>query len=65
MATAQEKSLLHLLHRAVQAGTDRFTRELGDAGLTARQLVVLKAILANEGASQTDIVGITGIDPAV
>jgi MarR family transcriptional regulator, temperature-dependent positive regulator of motility len=62
MASTSEKSLLHLLHRAVQVGTDRFAKELGDSGLTARQLVVLKTIVANDGASQTGVVDITGID---
>ena len=62
MATANDSSLLHLLHRAMQVGTERFARELGDTDLTARQLVILKAIAANEGASQTAIVNLTGVD---
>ena len=62
LASAPEKSLLHLLHRAVQVGTDRFATALGDNGLTARQLVILKAIAANDGASQTVLVDITGVD---
>ena len=62
MSASSEKSLLHLLHRAVQVGTDRFARELGESGLTARQLVILKTIAVNEGASQTAIVDITGVD---
>jgi MarR family transcriptional regulator, temperature-dependent positive regulator of motility len=62
MACTSEKSLLHLLHRAVQVGTDRFAKKLGDSGLTARQLVILKAIEANDGASQIAIVDITGVD---
>ncbi len=62
MAFPTETSLLHLLHRAVQVGTDRFARGLGETGLTARQLVILKAIEANVGASQTAIVEITGVD---
>ena len=62
MATATDSSLLHLLHRAMQIGTERFARELGDNDLTARQLVILKAIAANEGASQTAIVNLTGVD---
>jgi len=62
MASPTETSLLHLLHRAVQVGTDRFAKGLGETGLTARQLVILKAIEANDGASQTAIVEITGVD---
>ena len=46
----------------MQVGTERFARELGDTDLTARQLVVLKAIAANNGASQTAVVNITGVD---
>jgi DNA-binding MarR family transcriptional regulator len=62
MASNGEKSLLHLLHRAIQAGTDRFAKALAGSDLTARQLVILKAIEANDSASQTAVVGITGVD---
>lgn len=62
MAANAEKSLLHLLHRAIQVGTDRFAQALGDIDLTARQLVILKAIEVNGGASQIAIVEITGVD---
>ena len=62
MAPNGEKSLLHLLHRAIQAGTDRFAKALDGSDLTARQLVILKAIDANDSASQTAIVDVTGVD---
>jgi MarR family transcriptional regulator, temperature-dependent positive regulator of motility len=62
MATSSDLSLLHLLHRAVQNGTDRFARELGGTELTTRQLIVLKAIQDNAGLSQTALVDITGVD---
>lgn len=55
------RSPIHLLHRAGQAVTEIFDREMtGD--LTPRQLVVLMAVARNEGASQTGIVEATGID---
>lgn len=56
------ESLLHLLHRASQAADDCFAGhpEIGD--LTARQFVVLAAIAAKEGSSQTAISEVTGID---
>ena len=55
-------SLLALLHRANQIATERFDRELGDRNLTPRQVQVLAALNVNEGASQTQIVDVTGID---
>jgi DNA-binding MarR family transcriptional regulator len=55
-------SLLALLHRANQIATERFDREIGDRVLTPRQVQVLAALSANEGASQTQIVDVTGID---
>ena len=62
MSYAINNSLLHLLHRASQTANDTFMREAADAQVTPRQLAVLAAIDSNEGLSQTDIVGITGID---
>jgi MarR family transcriptional regulator, temperature-dependent positive regulator of motility len=55
-------SLLALLHRANQVATEHFDRELGDRKLTPRQIQVLATLAANEGASQTLIVDLTGID---
>ena len=57
-----QPSLIHLLHRASQVAEDRLTRELGDVDVTPRQLAVLGAIEAHDGASQTDIVVATGVD---
>lgn len=44
-------SLSHHLHRANQVAQERFAKELGDTGLTARQLTVLAAVAADECAS--------------
>ena len=62
MKFSTNTSLLHRLHRASQIATERFSSELGDAGLTPRQIIVLAAIAADEGASQTTIVEATGVD---
>lgn len=61
MATSRP-GLLALLHRANQIATDQFSVALGKGTITARQVQVLAAIEANEGASQTRIVELTGID---
>ena len=61
MSTTHQ-GLLALLHRANQIATERFSDALGDSDMTARQVQVLAAIEANEGASQTAIVNLTGID---
>jgi DNA-binding MarR family transcriptional regulator len=52
----------HLLRRAVQYANDLFSREPGASDLTKQQFTVLAAVEQNEGMSQTDLVGITGID---
>lgn len=57
-----ENSLLHMLHRASQIGHEQFARATGSSAVTVRQLVVLSAIDAHPGASQTEIVRLTGID---
>ena len=62
MAFSTSTSLLHRLHRASQIATERFASELGDADLTPCQIIVLAAIAADEGASQTTIVEATGVD---
>lgn len=54
------RSPIHLLHRAGQCAGDVFQAEIAD--LTPRQLAVLMAVAANEGASQTNLVNATGID---
>ena len=57
-----DRSAVHLLHRAGQCAEELFQAEIGDADLTARQLVVLTTVAENEGLSQTSIVERTGID---
>jgi DNA-binding MarR family transcriptional regulator len=52
----------HLLRRSVQLANDLFMRELGQSHLTKQQFTVLSAVEHNEGVSQTDLVGVTGID---
>jgi DNA-binding MarR family transcriptional regulator len=59
---ALDQSLTHLLHRASQCATEAFQAEIGDAGMTARQFAVLQAVARHEGASQTDLVAVTGVD---
>jgi MarR family transcriptional regulator, temperature-dependent positive regulator of motility len=59
---ALEQSPSHLLHRALQRALDIFAEELGDAGITQRQFAVLAASAEREGATQADLVRITGID---
>lgn len=52
----------HLLRRAEQFAADMFARsELRD-GVTLRQSVLLAAIAESEGASQSDLVRMTGVD---
>lgn len=56
-----ETSLLHLVHRVSQIGTEKFAAEYpGD--LRPRQLIVLRAVEAAPGVSQTSLVEATGID---
>ena len=62
MELALDSSLLHRLHRASQVATETLARGLGDADLTSRQIIVLAAIAAAEGPSQTAIVEATGVD---
>lgn len=65
MTTAQAKLselTLHLLHRAGQRATDVFSAELGADTVTPRQFTVLAAVMEADGASQTRLVGLTGID---
>ena len=55
-------SLGHLLRRAEQRAMNIYTKEVGASGLTPRQYVVLTAVAAYEGQTQTDLVKATGID---
>jgi DNA-binding MarR family transcriptional regulator len=52
----------HLLRRCVQYANDLFSREPAASDLTKQQFTVLAAVEQNEGVSQTDLVGLTGID---
>lgn len=51
-----------LLKRAAQYSADLFADMLGKTGLTQRQFTVMETVLSNQGASQTELVRITGID---
>lgn len=59
---ALERSPSHLLHRALQLALDIYGEELGPGAITQRQYAVLAAAADHEGATQTDLVRITGID---
>jgi len=52
----------HLLRRAEQRAAIIYTQEVGANGLTPRQYVVLSAVAAFEGHTQSDLVMATGID---
>jgi DNA-binding MarR family transcriptional regulator len=55
-------SPIHLLHRASQRADGLFAHSAHTSDLTPRQFVVLQAVADNDGLSQTDIMGATGID---
>jgi len=57
-----DQSPSHLLHRALQRALDIYAEEFGDGGLTQRQFAVLAAAEERDGATQADLVRITGID---
>ena len=59
---ALEKSPSHLLHRALQRALDIYAEEFGEGGVTQRQFAVLAAADERSGATQADLVRITGID---
>ncbi|MBS0243398.1 MAG: winged helix-turn-helix transcriptional regulator, partial [Proteobacteria bacterium] len=54
-------SLLHLAHRLQQICTECFSK-VYKGSLTARQMVLLQALAATPGVSQTILVEATGID---
>jgi DNA-binding MarR family transcriptional regulator len=58
----RERSPSHLLHRAQQIAADIYAREFGPGGITLRQYALLAAAGEREGATQTDLVRLTGID---
>lgn len=55
-------SPVHLLRRCSQFAADLFDAQSTGVDLTPRQLTVLIAVEANDGASQTALVAATGID---
>jgi DNA-binding MarR family transcriptional regulator len=59
---ALEQSPSHLLHRALQRALDIYAEEFGEGGVTQRQFAVLAAADEHAGATQADLVRITGID---
>lgn len=59
---ALERSPSHLLHRALQKALDIYAEEFGAGAITQRQYAVLAASAEREGATQADLVRITGID---
>lgn len=56
-----DRSPVHLLHRAGQAVTDLFAREI-NTDLTPRQFAVLTVVDNNQGANQTEICNLSGVD---
>lgn len=62
MKYALNESLIHLLHRASQAADECFAGHPEISDITARQFIVLATIASKEGASQTAISDLTGID---
>src|ERR1700759_2637495 len=52
----------HLIRRCQQFYGDLYSREAGSRELTKQQFTLLCALEQNEGASQTTLVEITGID---
>jgi DNA-binding MarR family transcriptional regulator len=59
---ALERSPSHLLHRALQLALDLYAAEFGPGAITQRQYAVLAAAADHEGATQSDLVRVTGID---
>jgi len=62
VVAALAKSPSHLLHRVLQLALDIYGEETGKGALTQRQYAVLAAASTVDGASQTDLVRMTGID---
>src|SRR3954466_4548375 len=61
-ATPLDRSPSHLLHKALQRALDIYAEEFGPGAITQRQYAVLAAAAEREGATQADLVRITGID---
>ena len=56
------ESAAHLLHKVGQFANEVFAEEAGGSGLTPRQFAVLSVVGRHLDLSQTDLVGLTGID---
>jgi DNA-binding MarR family transcriptional regulator len=52
----------HLLRRCQQRAVDLFTAEIGEGGPTPRQFALLLCIQNNPGATQIELVRLSGID---
>ena len=59
---ALSESPSHLMHRVLQTALDLYVEEVGPGGLTQRQYAVLAAAAERDGATQAELVRITGID---
>lgn len=59
---ALDQSPSHLLHRALQRALDIYAEAFGESGVTQRQFALLAAADERAGATQADLVRITGID---
>ena len=59
---ALDQSPSHLLHRALQRALDIYAEAFGESAITQRQFAVLAAAEERVGATQADLVRITGID---
>lgn len=62
MSWTFESSLLHVLHRVTQVAHDAYMEKASDLDITPRQFVVLAVVDAHPGASQTQVVEVSGID---
>jgi DNA-binding MarR family transcriptional regulator len=52
----------HLLRRCQQRAVDLFVAEVGEDGPTPRQFALMLCIQQNTGATQTELVRLSGID---
>lgn len=57
-----DRSPSHLLHCGLQLALDIYAEELGPGAPTQRQYAVLAAAAARDGATQAQLVRLTGID---
>jgi len=57
-----EHSTYHLLKRTAHLAANLYMEKVGRGGLTQRQFAVLLALSHNDGACQSTLVGLTGID---